>query len=92
MENKYGMKIEYDVQVPESLSGVHGVKSVYKEMVHDFINSKHEVMKIKCNNSKTANSKRTSIKRFIKPEDSILVMVRRKDLYLIKNGMKMEEN
>lgn len=91
MENKYGMEIEYDVQVPESLSGVHGVKSVYKEIVHDFINSKHEVMKIKFNNGKTANSKRTCIKRFIKPEDSILLMVRQKDVYLVKTDIKKEE-
>ena len=92
MENKYGMEIEYDVQVLESLSGVHGVKSVYKEIVHDFINSKHEVMKIKFNNGKTANSKRTCIKRFIKPEDSILVMVRGSDVYVVKTGLEMEEN
>ena len=91
MENKYGMEIEYDVQVPES-TWRHGKKSVYKEIVHDFINSKHEVMKIKSNNAKTANSKRTCIKRFIKPEDSILVMVRGSDVYVVKKGLEMEEN
>ena len=67
-------------------------KSVYKEIVHDFINSKHEVMKIKFNDGKTANSKRTCIKRFIKPEDSILVMVRGSDVYVVKKGLEMEEN
>ena len=91
MENKYGIEIEYDVQVPES-TWRHEKKSVYKEIVHDFINSKHEVMKIKFNNRKTANSKRTCIKRFIKPEDSILVMVRGSDVYVVKTGLEMEEN
>ena len=90
MDNKYGMEIEYDVRVPVALRGACR-RSVYRDLVNDFINSKHEVMKIKFNDGKTANSKRICIKRFIKPEDSILLMVRQKDVYLVKTDIKKEE-
>lgn len=90
MENKYGMQIEYDVSVPVALRGAcRG--AAYRELVNDFINSKHEVMMIKCGDLKTANSKRTAIKRIINPEAPILLMVRQKDVYLVKTDIRKEE-
>ena len=63
MENKYGMEIEYDVEIPESRTGRMNGGSIYREIMNDFINSQHEVMRIKCSDAKAANSKRTSLKK-----------------------------
>lgn len=63
MENKYGMEIEYDVEIPESRSGRISGVSIYREIINDFINSQHEVMRIKCSDAKAANSKRTGLKK-----------------------------
>lgn len=92
MENKYGMEIEYDVEIPESRTGRMSGGSIYKEIINDFINSQHEVMRIKCSDAKEANSKRTSLKKMINPKDSIMVMARRGDVYVVKTGLEMEEN
>ena len=92
MENKYGMEIEYDVEIPESRTGRMSGGSIYREIINDFINSQHEVMRIKCGDTKVANSKRTSLKKMINPKDSIMVMVRRSDVYVVKTGLEMEEN
>lgn len=91
MENKYGMEIEYDVEIPEKRTGRMSGGSIYKEIINDFINSQHEVMRIKCSDTKVANSKRTSLKRMINPKDSIMVMTRDKDIYVVKKGLEMEE-
>ena len=90
MDNKHGMEIEYDVRVPVALRGACR-RSVYRDLVNDFINSNHEVMMIKCNDLKMANAKRTAIKRIINPEDPILLMIRQKDVYLVKTDIKKEE-
>ena len=92
MENKYGMEIEYDVEIPESRTGRMSGGSIYREIMNDFINSQHEVMRIKCSDTKEANSKRTSLKKMINPKDSIMVMARRGDVYVVKTGLEMEEN
>lgn len=63
MENKYGMEIEYDVEIPERRTGRISGVSIYKEIINDFINSQHEVMRIKCNDTKEANAKRMSLKK-----------------------------
>lgn len=91
MENKYGMEIEYDVEIPERRMGRMGGGSIYKEIINDFINSQHEVMRIKCGDTKAANSKRTGLKKMINPKDSIMVMVRDRDVYVVKKGLEMEE-
>ena len=91
MENKYGMEIEYDVEIPESCTGRMSGGSIYREIINDFINSQHEVMRIKCGNTEAANSKRTSLKKMINPKDSIMVMVRDRDVYVVKKGLEMEE-
>lgn len=92
MDNKYGMEIEYDVEIPESCAGRMSGGSIYREIMNDFINSQHEVMRIKCSDTKVANSKRMSLKKMINPKDSIMVMVRRGDVYVAKTGLEMEEN
>lgn len=91
MENKYGMEIEYDVEIPESRTGRMSGGSIYREIMNDFINSQHEVMRIKCSDTKETNSKRTSLKKMINPKDSIMVMTRRGDVYVVKTGLEMEE-
>lgn len=91
MENKYGMEIEYDVEIPESRMGRISGVSKYREIINDFINSQHEVMRIKCDDVKAANSKRTNLKKIINPKDSIMVMVRNRDVYVVKTGLEMEE-
>ena len=91
MDNKYGMEIEYDVEIPESRAGRTSGGSIFREIMNDFINSQHEVMRIKCGDAKTANSKRTSLKKMINPKDSIMVMVRDRDVYVVKTGLEMEE-
>lgn len=91
MENKYGMEIEYDVEIPESRMGRMNGGSIYREIMNDFINSQHEVMKIKCSDTKVANSERTRLKKMINPKDSIMVMVRDRDVYVVKKGLEMEE-
>ena len=92
MENKYGMEIEYDVEIPEKSTGRMSGGSIYREIINDFINSQHEVMRIKCGDTKVANSKSTSLKKMINPKDSIMVMVRDRDVYVVKKGLEMEEN
>ena len=63
MENKYGVEIEYDVEIPESRRGRMSGGSIYRKIMNDFINSQHEVMRIKCSDAKAAKSKRTSLKK-----------------------------
>lgn len=92
MENKYGMEIEYDVEIPESRTGRMSGGSICREIMNDFINSQHEVMRIKCSDAKAANSKRTSLKKMINPKGSIMVMVRGSDVYVVKTDLEMEEN
>lgn len=90
MLNKYGMAVEFDVQIPAQKSG-RGCLSKYKLILDDFIQSGHNTMRIVCGKSDAARNVRAAIKKHSNGTN-VKVVVRGKDVYLIKDGIEMEEN
>lgn len=89
MQNKYGLNIEYDVKVPNS-KAVRLKRSIYQDLINDFVQSEHKVVKIDCKDKKAVASKAVTIKKYVKQFDFLTMMIRGTSVFVVKNDLEVE--
>ena len=89
MQNKYELDIEYDVKVPYPKSG-RSRRSIYQDVINDFVQSEHKVIKINCKDKKAVASKSVIIKRYVKQFDFLTMMIRGTSVFVVKNDLEVE--